>query len=72
MGRPVAPKEEYVTNISREEGMPRHWGHGRRDQGWSGGGSGEKGGHGPEPLLGFSWEGMDEAGQGPEARAWMV
>lgn len=30
MERPVAPKEEYVTNISGEEGVPRHQGHGGR------------------------------------------
>lgn len=30
MERPMAPKEEYVTNISGEEGVPRYQGHGGR------------------------------------------
>ncbi|XP_016060214.1 PREDICTED: centrosomal protein of 164 kDa isoform X2 [Miniopterus natalensis] len=39
-------------------------GHAGKDQGRSGGRRGEKGEHGPEPFLGFSWEGMNEAGLG--------
>ncbi|KAF6102666.1 centrosomal protein 164 [Phyllostomus discolor] len=37
-------------------------GHVGKDQRCSGGRRGERGEHGPKPLLGFSWEGMDEAG----------
>ncbi|KAM5316898.1 centrosomal protein of 164 kDa isoform 3-T3 [Glossophaga mutica] len=41
-------------------------GHMGKDRRCSGGRRGEKGEHGPEPVLGFSWEGMDEAGRSPE------
>ncbi|KAF6102667.1 centrosomal protein 164 [Phyllostomus discolor] len=41
-------------------------GHVGKDQRCSGGRRGERGEHGPKPLLGFSWEGMDEAGRSPE------
>lgn len=56
-------KEEFISNISREK-TARHatQGHIGKDQRRSGGRRGKRGEHGPEPLLGFSWEGMDEAG----------
>ncbi|XP_053528716.1 centrosomal protein of 164 kDa isoform X3 [Artibeus jamaicensis] len=41
-------------------------GHVGKDQRCSGDRRGEKGERGPEPLLGFSWKGVDEAGQSPE------
>lgn len=56
-------KQEFIANISREKtACHATQGHVQKDQRCSGGRRGEKREHGPEPLLGFSWEGMDEAG----------
>uniref|UniRef100_M3XZ27 Centrosomal protein of 164 kDa n=1 Tax=Mustela putorius furo TaxID=9669 RepID=M3XZ27_MUSPF len=41
-------------------------GHMGKEQGMPGGRRGEKGDHGPEPLLGFPWEGMGESGRSVE------
>ncbi|XP_054368244.1 centrosomal protein of 164 kDa isoform X4 [Mirounga angustirostris] len=44
-------------------------GHKGKEQDVSGGRRGEKGEHGPEPLLGFPWEGMGKAGRSTEPAA---
>ncbi|XP_047547669.1 centrosomal protein of 164 kDa isoform X3 [Lutra lutra] len=44
-------------------------GHMGKEQGMPGGRRGEKGDHGPEPLLGFPWEGMGESGRSAEPAA---
>ncbi|XP_077915074.1 centrosomal protein of 164 kDa isoform X19 [Halichoerus grypus] len=44
-------------------------GHTGKEQDVSGGRGGEKGEHGPEPLLGFPWEGMGKAGRSTEPAA---
>jgi len=44
-------------------------GHKGKEQDVSGGRGGEKGEHGPEPLLGFPWEGMGKAGRSTEPAA---
>ncbi|XP_054549102.1 centrosomal protein of 164 kDa isoform X2 [Talpa occidentalis] len=43
--------------------------HNGKDQSWSGGRSSSKREHGPEPLLGFLWEGVGEAGRLSEPAA---
>ena len=58
-----AIQEEFITYISREKrACPAMAGHLGKDQGVSGDRRVKKGEHGTEPLLGFPWEGMDEAG----------
>ncbi|XP_035884417.1 centrosomal protein of 164 kDa isoform X5 [Phyllostomus discolor] len=52
---PVSPEVEKTACHTTQ-------GHVGKDQRCSGGRRGERGEHGPKPLLGFSWEGMDEAG----------
>ncbi|XP_053780606.1 centrosomal protein of 164 kDa isoform X2 [Desmodus rotundus] len=59
---PVSPEIEKTACHATQ-------GHVQKDQRCSGGRRGEKREHGPEPLLGFSWEGMDEAGRSPELMA---
>ncbi|XP_054448296.1 centrosomal protein of 164 kDa [Pteronotus mesoamericanus] len=59
---PVSPEVEKTACHTTQ-------GHVGKDLHCSGGRRGEKGEHGPEPLLGFSWEGMDEAGRSPELLA---
>ncbi|XP_035884422.1 centrosomal protein of 164 kDa isoform X10 [Phyllostomus discolor] len=56
---PVSPEVEKTACHTTQ-------GHVGKDQRCSGGRRGERGEHGPKPLLGFSWEGMDEAGRSPE------
>ncbi|XP_045694212.1 centrosomal protein of 164 kDa isoform X3 [Phyllostomus hastatus] len=56
---PVSPEIEKTAYHTTQ-------GHVGKDQRCSGGRRGERGEHGPKPLLGFSWEGMDEAGRSPE------
>ncbi|XP_045871948.1 centrosomal protein of 164 kDa isoform X6 [Meles meles] len=46
--------------------VPGHMG---KELGMPGGRRGEKGDHGPEPLLGFPWEGMGESGRSAEPAA---
>lgn len=58
-----AIKEEFIIYISRERrACHAMLGHMGKEQGMPGGRRGEKGDHGPEPLLGFPWEGMGESG----------
>lgn len=58
-----AIKEEFITYVSREKrACHAMLGHKGKEQDVSGGRGGEKGEHGPEPLLGFPWEGMGKAG----------
>ncbi|XP_061059573.1 centrosomal protein of 164 kDa isoform X9 [Eubalaena glacialis] len=59
---PVSPEVEKRACHAR-------WGHVGKDQSWSGGQRGEKEERDPEPLLGFSWEAMGEAGRSTEPAA---
>ncbi|XP_048965874.1 centrosomal protein of 164 kDa isoform X2 [Canis lupus dingo] len=59
---PVSPELE-------KRACPAMAGHLGKDQGVSGDRRVKKGEHGTEPLLGFPWEGMDEAGQSTEPAA---
>nr|XP_025854937.1 centrosomal protein of 164 kDa isoform X1 [Vulpes vulpes]XP_025854938.1 centrosomal protein of 164 kDa isoform X1 [Vulpes vulpes] len=59
---PVSPELE-------KRACPAMAGHLGKDQGVSGDRRVKKGEHGTEPLLGFLWEGMDEAGQSTEPAA---
>ncbi|XP_045871945.1 centrosomal protein of 164 kDa isoform X4 [Meles meles] len=64
-GSPVPP-----GSLRRERrachAVPGHMG---KELGMPGGRRGEKGDHGPEPLLGFPWEGMGESGRSAEPAA---
>lgn len=56
-------RKNLLLNISREKrACHAMLGQMGKEQGVSGGRRGEKGEHGPEPLLGSLWEGMGATG----------